>query len=203
MTGTHASAELGERLRSPRAELAPIAALLDRLNHAERVAVIRSLGRREQRALFEAAAAAAPLRLVDLVPPSVAAMTPVRHWGRNTLPAFTRFEKRFCRPLDQDPTRPTALAGFNFQPLAPLTGPGYFVARDDPAGGEVLIDYRELPASHPPDWPEIRSNERGLARLVYGFMLDRLRRVSQQVSIGCATRRGREIGSWFVLTREP
>ena len=117
-------------------------------------------------------------------------------------PAFTHFEKRFCRSHEQDPSHPTALAGCNFQPLAPLTGPGYFVARDDPAGGEVLIDYRELPASHPPDWPEIRSNERGLARLVYGFMLDRLRRVSQQVSIGCATRRGREIGSWFVLARE-
>src|SRR5262245_17629932 len=179
MSATTATIELHGRLREPRVELARVAELLDRLSHAERVEAVRSLGRREQRALFEAAAAAPPLRLVDLVPPGVAAMTPVRHYGRNTLPAFTWFEKRFCRPAEEDPAQPSALAGFNFQSLAPLTGAGYFVARDDPAGREVLIDYRELPAAHPPDWPAIRSNERGFARFVYGFMVDRLRRVSQ------------------------
>jgi hypothetical protein len=129
-------------------------------------------------------------------------MTPVRHYGRNTLPAFTWFEKRFCRPPDVDPARPGALYGFNFQSLSVLTGPGYFVAHDDPAGREVLIDYRELPPLHPAGWPEIRGNERGLARLVYGSMVDRLRRVSEHVSIGSATRHGREFGSWFVLARE-
>ncbi len=202
MAGKDAAVELRTRLREASAALAPVSQLLDGISHAERVAAIRGLGRREQRALYAAAASAPPLRLSDLVPPGVPAMTQVRHHGRNTLPAFTWFEKRFCRPPGSDPERPGALFGFNFQRLAPLTGPGYFIARDDPAGREVRIDYRELPAEHPPGWPAIRSNERGLARLVYGFMVDRLRRVSQHVSIGSATRHGRELGSWFVLARE-
>jgi hypothetical protein len=202
MDSTEAAAELRARIRDSHPGVERIAALLDGLAHPERVAAIRSLGRRDQRALFERAAGADPVRLVDLVPPATAAMTPVRHYGRNTLPAFTWFEKRFCRAADEDPARPRALAGFNFQSLAPITGPGYFVARDDPAGCEVLIDYRELPRAHPPDWPQIQSNERGLARLVYGFMIDRLRRVSVHVTIGSATRRGRDLGSWFALVRE-
>ena len=48
----------------------------------------------------------------------------------------------------------------------------------------------------------IRSNESGLARFVYGFMVDRLRRVSRDVTIGSAARNGRELGSYFVLSRE-
>jgi hypothetical protein len=126
----------------------------------------------------------------------------VRHFGKNTLPVFTHFEKRFCRPAGQDPRRPTALFGFNFQALARLTGPGYYVAHADPALPEVLIDYRELPPAAPAGWPPLRSNEVGAARLVYGFMVDRLRRVSEHVTIGSAARHGRELGSWFLLDRE-
>jgi hypothetical protein len=48
----------------------------------------------------------------------------------------------------------------------------------------------------------VRSNERVPARFVYGFMVDRLRRVSQHVTIGSANRRGRDLGSWFLLCRE-
>ena len=32
-------------------------------------------------------------------------------------------------------------------------------------------------------------------------MVDRVRRVSEHVTIGSASRKGRELGSWFVLTR--
>ena len=48
----------------------------------------------------------------------------------------------------------------------------------------------------------IRSNERGLGRLVYGFMVDTLRRVSEHVTIGSAARKGKDLGSWFILCRE-
>jgi hypothetical protein len=82
------------------------------------------------------------------------------------------------------------------------TGPGYFVAREDPARPEVLIDYREIPAEQPAGWPGLRSNERGLSRFVYGFMVDTLRRVSEHVTIGSAARNGRDLGSWFILCRE-
>ena len=153
--------------------------------------------------LTSSAADSPPVHLADLVPPQVADLTPVRHFGRNTLPAFTHFEKRFCRPRGADPRKPGELYGFNFQSLQPLTGPGYFVAHEDPGRPEVWVDYTRIPPEHPVGWPATRSNERGLARFVYGFMIDTLRRVSEHVTIGSAARRGREMGSWFILCREP
>jgi len=59
-----------------------------------------------------------------------------------------------------------------------------------------------VPSEHPEDWPEIRVNERGLSRFVYGFMVDTVRRVSEHVTIGSAARRGKDMGSWFILCRE-
>jgi hypothetical protein len=136
------------------------------------------------------------------VPPEVADFTPVRHYGRNTLPLFTHFEKRFCRPAGADPRKPGELYGFNFQVLAPVTGPGYFVASEDPNGLEVSIDYNAVPPECPEGWPGIRRNERGLSRFVYGFMVDTLRGVSEHVTIGSAARGGKDIGSWFILCRD-
>jgi hypothetical protein len=185
--------------------LAPrrVAELLDALGHSSRVAATRALGRSEQRALYAAVEGFRPLRLSDLVPPARDDFAPVRHFGRNTLPAFTHFEKRFCRPRGADRLKPAELFGYNHQALSALTGPGYFVAVDDPGRPEVWIDYRRVPPQRPEGWPGIRSNEVGLARFVYGFMVDTLRGVSEHVTIGSAARRGRDIGSWFVLCREP
>jgi hypothetical protein len=197
-----AGEELRGRLRRGRIDVREIAHFLDALEPAARVGAVRSLGRGEQRALYGAADGAFGLRLVDLVPESAPDLVPVRHFGRNTLPLFTHFEKRFCRPRGADPKQPGELYGFNFQSLAFATGPGYFVAREDPARAEVRIDYRRVPPERPDSWPAIRRNEIGLARFVYGFMEDTLRRVSEHVSIGSAARRDREIGSWFVLSRE-
>jgi hypothetical protein len=194
--------ELKARIAEPTIDCRAIAALLDGLDHPTRVEVTRSLDRGEQRRLYGAVDGFLPLHLCDLVPPHVADFTPVRHHGKNTLPAFTHFEKRFCRPHGADPAKPDALYGFNFQSLSPLTGPGYFVAVAAEGRPEVLVDYNRLPDGHPEGWPEIRSNERGLSRFVYGFMIDTLRRVSEHVTIGSAARRGRDIGSWFILTRE-
>jgi hypothetical protein len=178
-----------------------IAALLDALPGDDRVDAIRRLGRNAQHALFEKVEGFAPLRLVDLVPASQPELAEVRHLGRNTLPAFRLFEKRFCRLPGLSAEAPDVLAGYNHQTMALLTGPGYFLAEDDPEKGEILIDYARLPDARPEAWPEIRSNERGLARFVYGFMVDRLRRVSRHVTIGSAARNGRELGSYFVLSR--
>jgi hypothetical protein len=196
--GDELRARLAETPVVPRA----VAELLDGLPHDERVAAARSLGRREQRRLFAAVDGFLPVRLTDLVAPGVPDLAPVRHFGRNTLPAFTLFEKRFCRPRGADPEKPGELYGYNFQALQPLTGPGYFVAREDPSRPEVWIDYNVVPPEHPEGWPELRPNDRGLARFVYGFMVDTLRRVSEHVTIGSAARRGRPMGSWFVLCRE-
>lgn len=181
---------------------AELARFLDELSHLQRVDAVRSLGRAQQRGLWESVDGFAPVRLNELVPATTPELVQVRHFGKNSLPLFTHFEKRFCRLPGSDPEAPGQLAGFNFQSMAPLTGPGYFVALPSPDRDEVLVDYRVLPDRHPDGWPEIRSNEKGLSRLVYGFMVDTLRRVSQHVTIGSAARDGKELGSWFVLCRE-
>jgi hypothetical protein len=190
-------------LREDPVKPAEVAAYLDGLSPDGRVAAIRAAGRAAQRRLYAAVLGHGTVRLVDLVPASRAPLETVRHVGRNTLPLFTRFEKRFCRPPGEDAAAPAELWGFNFQTLEPVTGPGYFTAREDPARGEVLIDYTRVPASAPPGWPAPRRNEAGLSRFVYGFMVDTLRRVSEHVTIGSAARHGRDMGSWFVLCREP
>jgi len=197
-----AIAEIGSRLAEPTIRLPELSDLLDGWTHTQRVAAIRSLGRAQQRHLYRAADGFRPLRLEHLVPPSQPDFSPVRHYGKNTLPAFTHFEKRFCRPPGEDSVKPSELYGFNFQTMSPVTGPGYFVAREDSQRAEVLVDYNVVPPRHPDGWPPIRGNERGLSRFVYGFMIDTLRGVSEHVSIGSAARKGKDLGSWFILCRE-
>jgi hypothetical protein len=198
--------ELSARILETPVSLPKISAWLDGLDHATRVAAVRSLGRGEQRRLYEAADSFLPVALSDMVSPATAALEPVRHYGKNTLPAFRTFEKRFCRPPDADPEKPEALWGYNFQTMAWFTGPGYFVARDDSARREVLVDYHHVPpsggSSWPEGWPEVRGNLGIPSRFVYGFMIDTLRRVSEHVTIGSAARKGKDLGSWFVLARQ-
>jgi hypothetical protein len=202
------AAELSARLREGPVPPSEVASLLDGMSHVERVDAVRGLGRAEQRNLYRAVDGFAEVQLADLVPPGVAELTPVRHYGRNTLPAFTRFEKRFCRPRGADAAKPDELFGYNFQPtplLGSITGPGYFLAVEDRNRAEVLIDYTHVPspdAAVPDGWPDVRRNEAGLSRFVYGFMIDTLRRVSEHVTIGSAARKGKDLGSWFVLCRE-
>ena len=179
-----------------------VARVLDDMTHAERVIAVRSAGRAEQRRLYEAVAGFRALRMTDMVPAGVAAMRPVRHYGKNTLPAFTHFEKRFTRPPDADPNAPAQLWGYNEGSARWITGPGYFVLRPDAERGELLVDYNLVPPAHPPEWPAIRRNESGLSRFVYGYMIDRLRGVSQHVTVGSAARKGKDLGSWFLLCRE-
>ncbi len=182
-----------------------IAGLFDCFRHAERVAAVRSLGKKEQSALWVAVEGAGKVTLTDIVPATRATDEEVRHFGKNSLPMFTHFEKRFLRPSGQDAAHPTELHGYNYQASAVGTwfsGPGYFVATEDAARGEVLIDYRRVPESHPPTWPKIRDNEHGGASLVYGFMVDTLRRVSSHVTIGRANKRGKDMDAWFLLCRD-
>ncbi len=197
--------ELAGLLRSPRPAPARIAELLDSLGHQQRLAAIRALGRDEQRQLWHAVDSFAPLALTDIVPAATPANQQVRHFGKNTLPLFTTFEKRFLRPLGQDAAAPAELHGYNFQDSAVGTwfaGPGYFVATASPDRPEVLIDYRQLPATRPDSWPPIRSNSCGGGRFVYGFMVDTLRKVSAHVTIGRANRHGKDMDAWFMLCRD-
>jgi hypothetical protein len=202
---TNGTAAPGDRLRAllapERPDPAAIAAHLDGLSHPDRVAAVQSLGGAKLQArLYAAASSATPVTLADLVPPDAPPLREVIFHGKNSLGAFTRFQKRFCRPpgaRGQD-----ELWGYNHQSLGWLTGPGYFVVHEDGRSG-AAIDYRQVPPEHPPTWPEIRPNGQGFARFVFNDMVDYLRRVSRDVLIGSAHRGGRSINSYFLLCREP
>lgn len=176
---------------------------VDGIASTERVSLMESIDARTQMRLWDAAVGC-DVTIAEMVPADHGPLVPVVFHGKNSLPAFTRFQKRFCRPpaeLDAD-----ELWGFNYQPrrwLAPLPGPGYFVAYDTkgPLGG-VAIDYRRIPTDRPDGWPSLRDNERGLGRLVYGGMVDYLRRVSGHLLIGRATRGDKVLPNTFLLCRE-
>jgi hypothetical protein len=186
------------------ADRAPlVAAILDSLSPAERIAALDDLGgRRVQRSLWEAAGQNPAVATADLVPSGHAPMRPVVFHGRNSLPAFTRFKKICVRPPTGTPG--DVLWGYNDTPIRQLIGPGYYVVHDTPGThlGASAFDYTQLPTDHPPSWPEIQPNDQGLSRFIYNGTVDYMRRVARDVFIGSATRSGNELGSYFVLVRE-
>jgi hypothetical protein len=185
-------------LAQPSLDLLALAHFLDSLEPDACRRQVRSLDARQQARLFEAAAGFRPVRLADLVPPGTPPLQEVIHHGRNSLSRGLRlFEKRFCRPE----RTADELWGYNEWRFRALSGPGYFVAR--PAGElEVLIDYTVTPPGKPTSWPPIRPNSAGLSRFIYAGTRDYLRGVSRHVTIGRATRQGKNLDNWFVLCRD-
>jgi hypothetical protein len=170
---------------------------LDSLDHESRLEATRQLGGREQARLFEAVQGFKPLTLDDFVPPSTDHLVEVIHYGRNTLPAFNYFQKRFCRPKDKQ----DELWGYNEQSMKWAVGPGYFITRQsDPQ--EVVIDYYDVPPGKVETWPQIKKNSAGLSKLVYDKMQDFMRGVSNHVTIGRAHKKGKKMDAWFILTRD-
>jgi hypothetical protein len=183
--------------RSPDPE--HIAQALDRLSHAERVLALQGMERSQFPLLFVLFDGFAPMTLDDLVPRDTRPLQPVRHIGRNSLPLFSRFEKRFFRLGDV-----AAVGGANFQSTSALTGPGYFTAAPTAERTEVVIDYDQIPDTAPQGWPALADNRHGIGRLVYGGgMIDTLRRVSKHVSIGAAHKHGHAPSAYFALCRQP
>jgi hypothetical protein len=175
-------------------------ALMDEASHEQRVEAIRGFTPKIQRRLFEAAEGRA-VDLDQIVPSQRDSLEEVIHEGQNTLPAFRKFQKRFCRPSsDQRPSDREVFWGYNHQTMSLFTGPGYFIAYQDEDSGEVWIDYRELPTERPDQWPKIVSNKARLGRFVYHGMIDRLRRVSAHCTIGRAYK-GKPMDAWFTLVR--
>jgi hypothetical protein len=177
-----------------------IARRLDSLSPAARLAAVMKMGRRQLAPLFEAAAVNPPLRLVDLVPADTPPLVEVIHEGKNSLPLFTRFQKRFCRP-PAAMNGASELWGYNHQWYGSLTGPGYFVAHHED-DGELVVDYRRLPPDRPPSWPAIIPNSARLSRFIYYQMVDVIRRVSRHVVIGRAFKKGKPFDAWFALVRQ-
>ena len=157
-------------------DLPALAAYLDGLDRARRIAEARDLGGAEQARLFEAAAGYRRVTLDDFVPRGFPPLQPIVHYGRNSLPVFKIFEKRFCLP----DASASELWGYN----------------------ELVIDYCEVPPRKPAEWPPILPNSARLSRFIYYRTRDFMRGVSQHVSIGRATREGKPMDNWFVLCRE-
>jgi hypothetical protein len=194
-----AARRLVELVRAEPPDVAAIGDCLDHLTHHDRLEAIAALsGPGLQRRLYDAAQAAKRVTLADLVPPDAEPLREVIFHGKNSLPAFTHFQKRFCRPPRE--RGDGALWGYNHGSLEWLIGPGYFVARDEPSG--TAIDYRQVPPQGCASWPPVKPNDAGFSRFVFKDMVDYLRRVSHDVFIGSAYRNGRELGSFFVLCRE-
>lgn len=185
-----------------REDIDAIAAYLDGLDHGARLAEVLALDPKPQRILWDLARGRA-VSLADMVPADRGPLETVRHFGRNTLPAFKLFEKRFCRPA-ADASAQDVLWGYNEGSARKFVGPGYFICRATPddSRGASVVDYYSVPPSKPADWPKIRSNEWRLQKLVYAKMHDFLRQVSDGVTIGRAYKRDRQTPNCFMLCRE-
>lgn len=194
----HVADRFRDLLSRPSVDMPALARFLGDLAHPVRLAAVRSLRPRHLTRLYDAAQGFRRVCIDDLVPRDRGARNTVRHYGKNSLPAFTIFEKRFLRPAEDA----SELWGYNHQAMSPLTGPGYFMARDNPERGEVDIDYNRVPPESPPGWPPVVENTKGLSRLVYAYMIDRLRGITPEVYIGRAWKQGQIQNAWFILCRE-
>ena len=181
-----------------------IGTYLDNLSAPERLSEIRSLNKKVQRELYRLAEKASPLSL-DFFVPTTDPLREVIHNGRNTLPVFTLFQKRFCRSNDGT----GRIFGYNHGSTTNWIGPGYFIAKTTAGNaewesrGSVVIDYYEVPDSDVvATWPQIKPNNSGLQILVYNQMHDFMRRVSNHVSIGVAYQKGKNMGQYFILCRQ-
>ncbi|MDP8256090.1 MAG: hypothetical protein P9M14_10090 [Candidatus Alcyoniella australis] len=193
-------ANLAELIAKTGATIEQIREHLDALSASERTAQVVALGRKQQELLWELAETDPQKLTMDyLVPEGTDPLKPIPFEGKNSLPVFTRFRKVFYRLADG------RVAGYNDQKMGRITGPGYYIAHPSPEGapGPLVVDYTMIPNEHPAGWPEIKHNESGLSRFVYGGMHDFLRYVSDRVIIGRAYRAqdGSAMSNWFMLVK--
>ncbi|HTJ84890.1 MAG TPA: hypothetical protein VL400_24400 [Polyangiaceae bacterium] len=179
-----------------RARREEIAAYLDDLSHAARLEAVIAVGGSLVGRLYDAVGGGPALTLDDFVPPGETGT--VIFEGKNSLPAFTRFQKRFARVGD-------TVVGYNHQLMAFATGPGYFLVRPPTAGeahpDELFFDYTGEPSAFPPGWPAFKPNSLGLSRAVYMNMKDFCRPVAKGVLVGKAYKLGVSQNAYFTLTK--
>lgn len=195
IAGMVATSSLADLLRA-RASASEIESYLDGLAYDARLAEVLSITGRGVGQLYDAVKGGAPPTLEELIPASTEGV--LIYEGRNSLPMFSRFQKRFARSGG-------VVLGYNHQTMSFVTGPGYFVVHAPSEAGEhaheLDFDYTTPPPAEVPGWPPYKPNERGLSRFVYGHMHDYVRRVARGVVVGKAYRRGVEQDAYFSLTR--
>ncbi len=173
-----------------------IAAHLDALSASARLdEVLATTGSAVGR-LYAAVADAPTVTPEEFLPPSTKGT--LIYEGRNSLLAFSRFQKRFLR-LESG-----VIVGYNHQAMSFVTGPGYFVVKaangEGEHGKEMFFDYTVPPPEAPAGWPAFKPNDRGLSKLVYSDMIDFVRRVARGVVVGKAYRKGVDQNAYFTLT---
>jgi hypothetical protein len=185
-------------LLSKGAGLEELAALSDSLALDERVAQMRALAARCLGALYDRAAGQAGDADLAFFHPAAAEQKTVEWIGKNSLPAFSHFSKRFTRSAESG-----RLTGHNTGSMQWLVGPGYFTAVARPeVRAEFLFDYTQIPSEAPAGWPELKPNEAGLSRLVFHDMHDYFRPVGRHLGIGGAyNSKGKFKGQYFALAR--
>ncbi len=185
------------RDRAPRES---IHAFLDGLPPIDRVEMALSLRGREVAHLYRAVAGGRVTQIEDFVPADVADERTVIFHGRNSLPSFSSFQKRFARLSSGQ------VIGYNHQTMAFVTGPGFFVVRGPSDGadvpGEAYFDYTGIPERAPAGWPAYKANGAGLSILVYKNMKDYMREVATNVFVGEAYKGGKTQKQFFILARE-
>jgi hypothetical protein len=179
-------------------DLDELASHLDGLDHDTRVREVRQVGASGQRKLYAALDGRGGLDMDFFVPAHVPPRTIVKHFGKNTLPLFTHFEKPMVRPEEGA----GVLWGYNESPVMDLVGPGHFVLKTGPQPGEVHVDYYVVPPERVDGFPELKPNTEGIQQFVYGYTIDVMRRVSRHVSIGRAVRHGSAMPAYFLLCRD-
>jgi len=196
---------LKDLLSGPDVDMSAIQSHLNGLSHEARLGQCRALGRGAQRRLYDAAAGFQPLGLDFLVPSELQVGQEVVHHGKNSLPVFTHFAKVFTRP-EGDDVPEGEIWGYNRGSsfIETYVGPGYFVAHVHDVEGELLVNYLRVPPRRPIEaWPPVLPNSARLSKFVYNGTQDILRGVSDHVSIGRATKGGKDMNAWFILCREP
>ncbi len=172
---------------------ADIAAHLDGLSAEQRVKECMDLPGKLQSPLFDLVKGAGQLTIDEFVGSTCET---VIYELKNNLPVFNISQKRFYKPEEGE------VVGYNHTVglAATFAGPGYFFA-GDADDGELVFDYVRLPTFQPEGWPEIRPNTGLVPGIVYGNMLDYVRRVSKDTIIGSAFRDSKPRNAWFLLTR--
>jgi hypothetical protein len=190
---------LKELLRTEYISLKEVTEQLESLAHPDRVDQVIALGNREQRKLWDLAEKSKPLTLEYLLPRDAEPLQYFPFEGKNSLPAFTRFQKVFYLDSDRN------VCGYNNAWIGWLIGPGYYMTQMNPKEPEyeIQVDYTRIPTEHPDGWPEIKSNDIFPTNFVYGGTKDNLRWVSKDVVIGRAFKMGEDpMPNWFVLCRQ-
>jgi len=192
-------------IHRPATSIQEIAEYLDRLSPDHRWHEVRQLGGSDQARLYELAESAPPITLEHFAPPDRPDLREVIHDGKNTLPVFQTFQKRFTRPGDGS----ARLFGYNEGVTRALLGPGYFVVHSTAGNadwerrGAIVVDYFLGPDGPvAPGWPKVVPNSQGLQMLVYQGTRDFMRRVAKHVSIGAAYKGEKKLGAFFALCRQ-